>query len=56
MGGHPFISASITMGNRAGTCICFFASYKRETEKAGAVHPGEEKAPGDLIAAFQYLR
>jgi len=29
---------------------------QEQAERAGAVQPGEEKAPGDLIAAFQYLQ
>ena len=29
---------------------------RRQAEGAGLVQPGEEKAVGDLIAAFQYLK
>ena len=36
---------------RAGTPL-----LQRQTEGAGLVQPGEEKAVGDLTAAFQYLK
>jgi len=32
----------------------FISSYE-ERLRVGAVRPGEKKAPGDVIAAFQYL-
>lgn len=28
----------------------------RQAERVGVVHPGEEKVPGDLVAAFQHLK
>lgn len=29
---------------------------RRQAEREGALHPGEEKAPEDFVAAFQYLK
>jgi len=29
---------------------------QKQTERAGALQPTEEKVPGGLIAAFQYLK
>ena len=40
-----------TKTERAGTPLLW-----KKTEGAGLVHLGEEKAPGHLIAAFQYLK